>query len=305
MKPDSGFSLLHKWLSAHSAAREEFDQFFTYIFNGSLDGISVLDLDFTILGANTALESLYSHELPLIGKKCYAAYHGRSRPCDRCPTALALASARPQTGIVAYEGEGKRRGDQELSVFPVFDDKGRVFGVIEYVRDISGGSDERRAVENLKRRVQFQDHSLKEREAVVEYLLRRSGDAERRLAKDVAANVELLIAPLLADLVSRCADTELTADLKLLGERLSAIASPFLRSLSASNRDLSRRELEVASLIREGRSSKDIAGILRVSEKAVDFHRMNLRRKLGIMGTGESLFERLRAQDAEESLGKP
>jgi DNA-binding CsgD family transcriptional regulator len=305
---ETGVSLLRRWLSAHSsskasfddpaAAREEFDQFFTYIFNGSLDGISVLDLDFTILGANTALESLYAHELPLIGKKCYEAYHGRTSPCEHCPTAVAIASARTQTGIVAYEGEGTRRGDQELSVFPVFDDRGRVFGVIEYVRDISGASDERRAVENLKRRIQFQDHSLKEREAVVDYLLRRNGEAERLLARDVATNVELLIGPLLKGIRSRCTDPELAADLGLLEERLADIASPYLRSLSASNAGLSRRELEVAALIREGRSSKDIASLLRITEKAVDFHRMNLRRKLGIMGTGESLFERLRELDA-------
>jgi DNA-binding CsgD family transcriptional regulator/PAS domain-containing protein len=306
---DSSISVLRRWLSAHSssdafddpaAAREEFDQFFTYIFNGSLDGISVLDADFTILGANSALESLYSHKLPLVGQKCYRAYHDRSTPCDRCPTMAAISSASPQTGLVAYEDGGQRRGDQELSVFPVFDDRGGVFGVIEYVRDASRPSVGDRAVENLKRRIQFQDRSLKEREAVVEYLLRRNGDAERRLARDVAANVELLIGPLLKDVISRCADPELSRDLELMRERLAGITSPFLRTLSAANAGLSRRELEVAALIREGRSSKDIAGLLRISEKAVDFHRMNLRKKLGIQGTGESLFDRLSGLDASD-----
>jgi DNA-binding CsgD family transcriptional regulator/PAS domain-containing protein len=304
--PDGGISLIRKWLSAHStakasfddvdAAREEFDQFFTYIFNGSLDGISVLDADFTILGANTVLESLYAHKVPLVGQKCYEAYHDRKTPCEHCPTAAAIASARPQSGVVAYEGEGERRGDQELSVFPVFDDRGGVFGVIEYVRDAKP-SGEKRAVENLKRRIQYQDRSLKEREAVVEYLLRRNGEAERRLARDLAANIELLINPLLAGIVSRCSDPSQAADLALLQERLAGIASPFLRTVSAANRALSRRELEVASLIREGKSSKDIGSLLRVSEKAVDFHRMNLRKKLGLKGSGESLFERLREME--------
>ena len=284
-----------------AAAREEFDQFFTHIVNGSTDGISVLDADFTILGANTALQSLYSHELPLAGRKCYEAYHGRAAPCERCPSAAAIAGASPQAGRVAYEEGGERRGEQELSAFPVFDDRGRVFGVIEYVREVSKPSGERRAVENLKRRIQFQDRSLKEREAVVEYLLRRNGEAERRLAGDLAANLDLLVAPLLADIKARCSDPELAADLVLLGERLERVASPFLRSLSSAAGGLSRRELEVAALVREGRSSKDMAALLRISEKAVDFHRMNLRRKLGILGTGTSLFERLRALDAEES----
>ncbi|MGO8695877.1 MAG: LuxR C-terminal-related transcriptional regulator [Rectinemataceae bacterium] len=312
MMQDSGISLLRKWLTAHSspkasfddpdAAREEFDQFFTHIFNGSLDGISVLDSDLTILGANTALESFYSHKLPLAGKKCYAAYHDRSEPCEHCPTAAAMASARPQVGVVAYEDNGERRGDQELSVFPVFDDRGRVFGVIEYVRDISKPSGEDKAVENLKRRIQFQDRSLKERDAVVEYLLRRSGDAERKVARDISANVELLIRPLLSDIKSRCRDPELRIDLELLEERLLSIASPFLRSLAAVSDRLSHRELEVAALIREGRSSKDIAGRLGISEKAIDFHRLNLRRKLGMQGTGESLFERLRRLDSSPGL---
>ena len=265
----------------------------------------MLDTDFTILGANTALEAMYPDKLPLVGRKCFAAYHDRDGPCDRCPTAAAIASAQAQTGVVAYEDNGERRGDQELSVFPIFDDRGGVFGVIEYVRDISAPSAGERAVENLKRRIQFQDQSLKEREAVVEYLLRRNVEAERNLARDVAANVELLIGPLLADMRSRCGDPALGADLRLLEERLSAIASPFLRSLSAANAGLSRREFEVASLIREGRSSKDIAGLLRVSEKAVDFHRMNIRRKLGILKTGESLFERLRGFDFPEDSSTP
>lgn len=310
MPPDDGISLLRKWLSASSgsgaacedpaATREGFDRFFTYIFNGSLDGINILDADFTILGANSALESLYTRKHPLVGEKCYAAYHHRDGPCERCPTAAAMKSARPQAGVVAYEDNGEWRGEQELSVFPVFDDRGKVLGVVEYVRDASNPSGETKLVESLKRRIQSLDRSLKEREAVVEYFLRRTGDAERMLARDVATNVELLIGPLLADIRARCGDPELLIDLELLGKRLDGIASPFLRSLCASNRGLSRRELEVASLVREGKSSKDIASFLHITEKAVDFHRMNLRRKLGIQGTKESLFERLRESDSSE-----
>ncbi len=299
-----GVSLLRKWISSRSssrgsfdnpsAAREEFDQFFTRIFNASLDGISVLARDFTILGANTALESLYSAKLPLVGRKCHEAYHDRPTPCERCPTAEAIASAKPQTGVVAYEDGGELMGRQELSVFPVFDDRGEVFGVIEYVRDISDSSAEKEAIEKLKRRIQFQAHSLEEKEAVVDYLLRRTGEAESRLAGDVAANVELLIGPLLAGIREGCSDPLMSRDLELLEARLSDIASPFLRTVNAAGDGLSRRELEVAALVREGRASKEIAEGLHVSEKAVDFHRMNLRRKLGILGTGTSLFSKLR-----------
>ena len=45
---------------------------------------------------------------------------------------------------------------------------------------------------------------------------------------------------------------------------------------------LSTREREVLHLIAEGRSSKEIAGILGVSVKTVSFHRENIKRKLGV-----------------------
>lgn len=45
---------------------------------------------------------------------------------------------------------------------------------------------------------------------------------------------------------------------------------------------LSSREREVLDLIAEGRSSKEIAGILGISVKTVSFHRENIKRKLGV-----------------------
>lgn len=45
---------------------------------------------------------------------------------------------------------------------------------------------------------------------------------------------------------------------------------------------LTAREREVLQLIAEGRSGKDIATILRISVKTVDYHRENIKRKLGV-----------------------
>jgi DNA-binding NarL/FixJ family response regulator len=45
---------------------------------------------------------------------------------------------------------------------------------------------------------------------------------------------------------------------------------------------LSSREREVLHLIGEGRSSKEIAGMLGISVKTVSFHRENIKRKLGV-----------------------
>ena len=47
-----------------------------------VDVISILDLDFRILGVNTVMERWYEHAGPIVGRACYEVYHGRGSPCD-------------------------------------------------------------------------------------------------------------------------------------------------------------------------------------------------------------------------------
>ncbi len=67
-----------------------------------------------------------------------------------------------------------------------------------------------------------------------------------------------------------------------LEDHLQDILSPFLRNLGTRHLNLTPKEIQVASLIREGRTSKEIAEVLGVSARAVDFHRANIRIKLGL-----------------------
>ena len=50
---------------------------------------------------------------------------------------------------------------------------------------------------------------------------------------------------------------------------------------------LSSREREVLHLIAEGRSSKEMAGILDISVKTISFHRENIKHKLGVKTIAE------------------
>ena len=186
----SDLSFLKTWIHTRTAPAaggdgrhemvREFEQFFTYIFNNSPDGISILDLDFTILGVNNTMERWYSHAAPIVGRKCHEVYHAGAGPCENCPSTSCLKTGRPQSGLVPYDSPHRVRGTQELSVFPLYDDAGTLFCLIEYVREISDLNEEERTIENLKRRIQFQDQTLHEQEVALEVLLRRTDRAVRR-----------------------------------------------------------------------------------------------------------------------------
>jgi DNA-binding CsgD family transcriptional regulator len=57
---------------------------------------------------------------------------------------------------------------------------------------------------------------------------------------------------------------------------------------------LSLREAQVALLVKEGKSSEEIAKLLGLSKSAVDFYRKRLRKKFGLKGKKERLSEYLK-----------
>jgi PAS domain S-box-containing protein len=63
---------------------------------------------------------------------------------------------------------------------------------------------------------------------------------------------------------------------------LKNITSSFVKELSSDYFGLSPKEIQVASLVEGGRSSKEIAEFLNVSLNTVIFHRHNIRRKTGL-----------------------
>ena len=97
--------------------------------------------------------------------------------------------------MVPYDTPRHAAGTQELSVLPLFDDAGRLFCLIEYVREITDLNQEQRIVESLKRRIQFQDQTLQEQEVALEVLLRRSDKAARTLASGHRQQHPLSILP--------------------------------------------------------------------------------------------------------------
>ena len=63
---------------------------------------------------------------------------------------------------------------------------------------------------------------------------------------------------------------------------LNEIVSPFLHKLSSKYLGLTPREIQVAGLVKEGKTTKEIAEFLNISTNAVDFHRKRVRDKLGL-----------------------
>ena len=130
---------------------------------------------------------------------------------------------------------------------------------------------------------------LEESNVALKVLLDHRENDRRRLEENVLVNVRKLVVPPLENLQLRIMDERSRNLLTTVLERLEEVVDPFLNRLAAMNRLLTPREIEVAALVREGRTSKEIAGLLNVSVSAVDFHRKKVRKKLGLASDRSNL----------------
>jgi len=130
--------------------------------------------------------------------------------------------------------------------------------------------------------VQTKSRNLEEVNTALNVLLKRREEDKNELEEKVFLNVRELAIPYVEKLKKSRLDDEQITYLKILDKGLNDIISPFIYNMKIKYSKLTPTEIRVASLIKEGKTSKEIATMMNLSTRAVDFHRGNIRNKLGL-----------------------
>jgi len=179
-----------------------------------------------------------------------------------------------------------------------FDANGRFQGSFAVTTDISALKS---AEKNLRRREQQlreKTMRLQEMNTALEVLLRKREQDKTIIQKRILINLRRLVAPYLDSLC----DTRLSERQRFLVDtlksNLSEVMSPFSERLSSALIDLTKTELEIANLVRLGKSTTQIATALNISYKTAETHRWRIRKKLGLTHKKANLMSYLsRLQD--------
>jgi PAS domain S-box-containing protein len=204
---------------------------------------------------------------------------------------------------------------------PLYDSEGQVIGAIESTRDITDRKkaeeeliqyknelekrveartvDLSNANEQLKREIierkkiavnlrkrerELRDKSsnLERLNTALNVLLKRRDEDRLDLEEKFLSNIKELVSPYIEKL-KRTRLNSVQADyVNIIDSHLTDVVSPFLKNLKSKYFNLTPRELEIASLVKDGKTTKEISKMLNCSSPAVDFHRFNIREKLGL-----------------------
>lgn len=108
-------------------------------------------------------------------------------------------------------------------------------------------------------------------------------EIERRSVEEsMLVNLKRFIYPYLEELDKCRLDTDAKAYVNIINTRLRDLTAQASKTVAAKYMDFTPTEIRVADFIRDGKNSKEIAGLLGLSPSSVQWHRKNIREKLGL-----------------------
>jgi DNA-binding CsgD family transcriptional regulator len=140
-----------------------------------------------------------------------------------------------------------------------------------------------------KKQLILQKKDLEESNIALKVLLKQRELDRVDLEQKVLGNIKELVFPYVEKLKNSQLNKNQKAMLDIIEKHLKDIVSPFLKRVSALNNILTPQELQIATLIKDGKSSKEIASMLNISLSTINFHRKNLRIKFGLTNKQSNL----------------
>jgi len=133
-----------------------------------------------------------------------------------------------------------------------------------------------------ERELKIKAKDLEELNAALKVLLNKRQEDKEELEEGILSNVRTLIEPYIVKLKrSKLPQSQKTL-LNILESNLNEIVSPFTRKLSSKYLNLTPTQIQVANLVKHGKTNKDISEILHVAGRTIAFHRENIRKKLDL-----------------------
>jgi PAS domain S-box-containing protein len=140
-----------------------------------------------------------------------------------------------------------------------------------------------------EKQLKLKTKKLEESNIALRVLLKKRQEDQGELEEKVLSNMKELVEPYLKKIQRTRLTEKQETYLSILESSLREIVSPFTRRLFAKFMNLTHSEIQIANLVKHGMSTKEISETMGLSTKTVEFHRDNIRKKIGLKKTKANL----------------
>lgn len=124
--------------------------------------------------------------------------------------------------------------------------------------------------------------ALEELNTALKVLIAHHKNDQSEFEERVVSNIRVRVIPYIEKLKQTRLDINQTAFLEIIERSFRDISSPFLKLISSEHFRFTPKEVEIVSLIKEGKTTKEIAQILGIGKRTVDSYRDSIRSKLDL-----------------------
>ena len=218
--------------------------------------------------------------------------------CADCPLARNYADKGAMTTRLEYEG--RLYGLLSVSVskdFAVDEEEQSLFqqvaGDIAFaLHGIELEASRKRAEEALRQRgaaLKRRKRELEEANTALRVLLKQRIEDKSRVEHALSVNIKDITKPFIERLKASRLNDQQQAYLKILVSNLNHIVSPFAQELTEKYPSLTPSELQTAYLVKEGKTTKEIAALLNVSVLTIESRRKDIRKKMNLQNRRTNL----------------
>lgn len=261
------------------------------------DATFVRDLQGRIIVWNKAMEEMtgarakdmlgkgdYEYALPFYGKRRPIMIDLVLKPDKNIERKYDMVIKKPGHFLIA-EGWTSLKGEKVFlwgKASPFCNSKGKIVGSVESVRDITDRKQYEDAINKREKELGNKTRELEDMNAALRVLLKQRESDRKEFEEKILTNIKVLIFPHIEQLKMQLRAGQNRRHIDILESNLKEIVSPFARTLSAVYSNLTNREIQIANLIKEEKTTKEITEVLNISESAVNIHRYRIRQKLNI-----------------------
>jgi PAS domain S-box-containing protein len=267
---------------AEEALRQS-EQKYRELVENAHDIIFVLDFNGGILSCNAAAAKTYGYELDqMLGLNIENLLDPDYLPVVRQLIQERIDNTDVQNPreFLTYTKDGEAVWIEVNA--RIIKENGRQVSVHGIARNITERKKMEEALKKREQELEEKSRNLEDANTALKVLLKRRDEDKSELEEKVTCNMRELILPYVENLKIAHNDSHQLNQLKILERNLSEIISPFLRTLSSKYPNLTPTEIKIIKFIKEGRTSKEISGLLNASARTVEVHRSHIRKKLNL-----------------------